>query len=120
MKFRKVSLTALVPNANNFPEEAPESSIIADKGSVSNDSAREETNGRQYWRTFWFEVINPIYQTSGLIFVVHRITDHFTHRTLQNSDSAPEVVAPEFEPEKPKQNPEIDSEEHQDIVEDIN
>ena len=113
-------MTALVPNANNFPEEAPESSIIADKGSVSNDSAREETNGRQYWRTFLFEVINPIYQTSGLIFVVHRITDHFTHRTLQNSDSAPEVVAPEFEPEKPKQDPEIDSEEHQDIVEDIN
>ena len=51
---------------------------------------------------------------------MHRITDHFTHRTLQNSDSAPEVVAPEFEPEKPKQDPEIDSEEHQDIVKDIN
>ena len=45
---------------------------------------------------------------------------HTQNRTLQNSDSAPEVVAPEFEPEKPKQNPEIDSEEHQDIVKDIN
>ena len=30
--------------------------------------------------------INPIYQTFGLVFVVHRITDHFTHKSEEQGE----------------------------------
>ena len=109
MNFREVSLTALVPI------------IIADKESVSNDSTREETK----WNVVFADILirghkSHLSDVWSYLCSAQDHRDHFTHRTLQSSDSAPEVVAPEFEPEKPKQDPEIDSEEHQDIVEDIN
>ena len=30
--------------------------------------------------------IHPIYQTFGLVFVVHRITDHFTHKSEEQGE----------------------------------